>query len=221
MKTLCSVSAGVRPDPSSGTVSLQTFQLGDDVTIKCFSTKNSFGNTMVWYKQSTGQIPRLIALSYDYWKDFQFEKEFKDGRFIISASEDSFHLNITATTKDDIGKYYCGIVFLNKIGFISGAHLMLKDNNNQKVWDSMLLCLISSNVVFVIVIIALLVDHCKRWRKRQKGSKNVASPSYEIEDSDVNYASVSFASVPPARRSNNRHLSEYTEVNYKPRDHML
>ncbi|KAL1271786.1 hypothetical protein QQF64_030802 [Cirrhinus molitorella] len=138
------------------------------------------------------------------------------------------------------------MVFLNKIEFISGAHLMLKgneckdfkkgcdekevvngtilkntDKNNQKVWDSALLCLISSNVVFVIIIIALLVDHCKRWRKRQKGSKNVASTSYEIGDSDVNYAAVSFASVPPARRLNNRHLSEYSEVNYKPRDHML
>ncbi|RXN32911.1 G2 M phase-specific E3 ubiquitin- ligase-like protein [Labeo rohita] len=43
----------------------------------------------------------------------------------------------------------------------------------------------------------------------------------KIGDSDVNYAAVSFASAPPARRSNNRHLSEYSEVNYKLRDHML
>lgn len=81
---------------------------------------------MVWYKQSIGQIPQPIALSYNYWDNIQFENEFNDGRFDISASEDSFHLSITATIKEDIGKYYCGIVFLNKIEFISGAHLLLK-----------------------------------------------------------------------------------------------
>ncbi len=52
----------------------------------------------------------LIALSYNYWNNIQFENEFKDGRFDISASEDSFHLNITATTKEDIGQYFCGTV---------------------------------------------------------------------------------------------------------------
>ncbi|XP_016116598.1 uncharacterized protein [Sinocyclocheilus grahami] len=212
---------GGQPDNSGEIVSLQTFQLGDDVTVKCFLTKKSFDNTMVWYKQSTDQIPRLIALTHNYWKDIQIENEFKDGRFDISASEDSFHLNIKATTKEDIGKYYCGTVFLNKIEFISGAHLILKDNNNPKVWDPLLLCLISCNVVFVMVIIILLVDYYKNWRKRQKGSKNVASPSYEIGDSDVNYAAVNFASVPPARRSNNRHLTEYSDVIYKPRNPML
>lgn len=86
---------------------------------------------MIWYKQKIGQIPRLIALSYNYWNNIQFENEFKDGRFYISASEDSFHLNITATTKEDIGQYYCGTVFLNKIEFMSGAHLMLKGKINS------------------------------------------------------------------------------------------
>lgn len=43
----------------------------------------------------------------------------------------------------------------------------------------------------------------------------------QIVNSDVNYAAVSFASVLPARRSNNRHLAEYSEVNYKQREHSL
>lgn len=81
---------------------------------------------MVWYKQSNGQIPRLIAQPYNYWSGIEFKDEFKNGRFNISASEGSFHLNITAMTKEDIGIYYCGTVFLNIIEFISGANLMLK-----------------------------------------------------------------------------------------------
>uniref|UniRef100_A0A671N6G0 Uncharacterized LOC107679233 n=1 Tax=Sinocyclocheilus anshuiensis TaxID=1608454 RepID=A0A671N6G0_9TELE len=219
-----------RPDNSGEIVSLQTFQLRDDVTVKCFLTKKSFDNTMVWYKQSTDQIPRLIALTHNYWKDIQIENEFKDGRFDISASEDSFHLNIKATTKEDIGKYYCGTVFLNKIEFISGAHLMLKGKiystcylsaeNTAILWDPVLLCLISCNVVFVMVIIILLVDYYKNWRKRQK-EKKIYAFCLQIGDSDVNYAAVNFASVPPARRSNNRHLTEYSEVIYKPRNPML
>lgn len=81
---------------------------------------------MVWYKQSIGKIPRPIAISHNYWKQFELEDKFKNGRFNISTSEGSFHLNITAMTKEDIGIYYCGTVSLNQIKFISGAYLMLK-----------------------------------------------------------------------------------------------
>ncbi|XP_056318713.1 uncharacterized protein LOC130232760 isoform X2 [Danio aesculapii] len=197
---------GVQSNHSAEIVSLQTFQLGDDVIIKCFSSKNSVGNTLVWYKQSTGQIPR-----------------------------------ITATTKQDTGIYYCGTVFLNLLRFISGAHLMLQgteyqdvnmacgnipdgttvkdaDIKFQKEW---LLCLIFSNVVFVLVTIIILANRCIHWRKRLSGSENVASPSCEIRDSDVNYAAVSFASAPLTRRSNDRQMAEYSEVNLKSRDYMI
>ncbi|XP_039514690.1 uncharacterized protein LOC120469645 [Pimephales promelas] len=229
-------ASGVRPDHIRENVLLQTFQLGDDVTIKCFSIE-SFGSTMVWYKQSIGRIPRPIA--YNYWHYIEFKDEFKNGRFNISASQGSFHLNITAMTKEDVGIYYCGTLVLNSIQFISGVNLMLKgteskdfnvacgetpvvngttfknnESNNQKVWDPVLLCLISSNVVFVIVIVTLLVVQCKRWGNRHRGSTNLASPSCEIGDSDVNYAAVSFASVPPARRSNNILNTVITSVEY-------
>ncbi|XP_043099529.1 uncharacterized protein LOC122348280 [Puntigrus tetrazona] len=236
-------ASGVRPDNNGETLSLQTFQLGDDVTIKCFSAEEHFGKTMAWYKQRTGQVPCPIAISYNYVKNIQFENEFKDGRFNVLAREDTFHLNITATTREDIGKYYCGTVVLNKMEFISGAYLMLKgceykdinmgcderevmngttfkntDSNNQTAWDPVLLCLISINVVLVMLIIALLVNYFKRWRKGQKGFQN-ETPSCQIENSDVNYAAVSFASARPARRSNNK-LTEYSEVNYRQRDHL-
>jgi len=45
----------------------------------------------------------------------------------------------------------------------------ISESNNQKVWDPVLLCLISSNVVFVIVIVTLLVVQCKRWGNRHRG----------------------------------------------------
>ncbi|XP_056318712.1 uncharacterized protein LOC130232760 isoform X1 [Danio aesculapii] len=232
---------GVQSNHSAEIVSLQTFQLGDDVIIKCFSSKNSVGNTLVWYKQSTGQIPRVITISYNQLDKVKFVDEFKDGRFSILSTEDYFHLKITATTKQDTGIYYCGTVFLNLLRFISGAHLMLQgteyqdvnmacgnipdgttvkdaDIKFQKEW---LLCLIFSNVVFVLVTIIILANRCIHWRKRLSGSENVASPSCEIRDSDVNYAAVSFASAPLTRRSNDRQMAEYSEVNLKSRDYMI
>lgn len=45
----------------------------------------------------------------------------------------------------------------------------ISDNSNPKVLDPVLLCLISCNVVFVMVIIILLAGYYKNWRKRQKG----------------------------------------------------
>ncbi|XP_073764320.1 uncharacterized protein [Danio rerio] len=224
-------ASGVQSNHSAEIVSLQTFQLGDDVIIKCFLTKMSLGNTLVWYKQSTGQIPRVITISYNQLNKVRFVDEFKDGRFSVLPSEDSFHLKITAATKQDTGIYYCGKVFLNLIEFISGAHLMLQgakskdvnmdygkipvmngttikiaDSNSQKVWDFMLLCLISSTFI-VLIIITLTVDHCKHWRKSQKGPIEVASLLNKIGNSHGSYTVVSFASVRSARRSNSKHLS--------------
>nr|CAM46855.1 novel immune-type receptor 6b, allele 4 [Danio rerio] len=233
---LMCLASGVQSNHSAEIVSLQTFQLGDDVIIKCFSTRKSVGNTLVWYKQSTGQIPRAITISYNHKGDVIFEDKFKDGRFSILSSEDSFHLNITAATKQDTGIYYCGTVFLNLIQFISGAHLMLQgtqdvnmacenipNGTTVKGADSKFQkeCLIFSNVVFVLVTITLLADRCIHRRKRHRGPENVASPSCEIRDSDVNYAAVSFASVSPARRSNDRQMAAYSEVNLKSRDYMI
>nr|CAM46854.1 novel immune-type receptor 6c, allele 3 [Danio rerio] len=223
-------ASGVQSNHSAEIISLQTFQLGDDVIIKCFLTRKGVGKSLVWYKQSTGEIPRAITISYYNHKgEVIFDDEFKDGRFSILSSKDSFHLNITAATKQDTGIYYCGTVFLNLIEFISGAHLMLQgaeskdvnmdyrkipvmngttikmaDSNSQKVRDFMLLCLISSTFI-VLIIITLTVDHCKYWRKSLKGPIEVTSLLNKIGNS--HYTAVSFASVPPARRSNNKHLS--------------
>ncbi|XP_056318714.1 uncharacterized protein LOC130232761 isoform X1 [Danio aesculapii] len=222
---------GVQSNHSAEIVSLQTFQLGDDVIIKCLSTKISLSSTLVWYKQSTGHVPRAITISYNQLDNVKFKDEFKDGRFSILPSKDSFHLKITATTKQDTGIYYCGTVFLNLLRFISGAHLMLQgteskdgnmdygkipvmngttikiaDSNSQNVWNPMLLCLISSTFI-VLIIITLTADHCKLWRKRQKGPIEVASLLNKIGNSHENYTAVSFASISSARRSNNKHLS--------------
>nr|CAH68857.1 novel immune-type receptor 6b, allele 1 [Danio rerio]CAM46884.1 novel immune-type receptor 6b, allele 1 [Danio rerio] len=231
---LMCLASGVQSNHSAEIVSLQTFKLGDDVIIKCFSTRKGVGNTLVWFKQSTGQIPRAITISYNHKSEVIFDDEFKDGRFSILPSEDSFHLNITAATKQDTGIYYCGKVFLNLIEFISGAHLMLQGTQDVnmacenipngtivKGADSKFQkeCLIFSNVVFVLVTITLLADRCIHRRKRHRGPENVASPSREIRDSDVNYTAVSFASVSPARRSKDRQMAEYSEVN--SRDYMI
>ncbi|XP_051992181.1 uncharacterized protein LOC127650651 [Xyrauchen texanus] len=287
-------------------------------------------------------MPRPVALSYNYLTDISILDEFKNGRFTVSVSEKTFHLNIAATNKEDTGIYYCGTGFLNQLEFISGTYLILKgteskdlnieqqpallpvsqgdnvkiqckiliescaedhsvywfrhgatdshpailythsgghdqckrsseadskthrcvydfskrnislsddvgiyycaiaacgeimfgngttlkntDNKNEHIWDPLLLFLISSNVVFLIVTVTLLVDLCKNGRKRNGGSTKSESQSCEIGDSGIlNYAAVSFVPVPSSSRrsraSNNREMAEYSKVHYKPRDH--
>ncbi|KAL7880059.1 hypothetical protein SRHO_G00023130 [Serrasalmus rhombeus] len=108
-------------DATNGTI--QSVKLGDNVTIKCYMPQKSV-TTMVWYKQSIGQSPTPVALSYNYLSDTKFVDEFQNGRFNASPKRGSFHLNITAVTQEDTGTYYCGIVFLNRLHFVSWTFLM-------------------------------------------------------------------------------------------------
>ncbi|KAL7876162.1 hypothetical protein AOLI_G00111250 [Acnodon oligacanthus] len=102
---------------------IQSVKLGDNVMIKCYVPQKSV-TTKVWYKQSIGQSPRPVALSYNYLSNTKFVDEFQNGRFKASPKRGSFHLNITAVTQEDTGAYYCGIVFLNRLHFVSWTFLM-------------------------------------------------------------------------------------------------
>ncbi|XP_066538080.1 uncharacterized protein [Hoplias malabaricus] len=103
-----------------------TVRPGENATLECYMPFKRV-TTMVWYKQSIGQIPRPVTLMYNYIKDVKFQDEFKDGRFNVSLKSGSFHLSITAVTSQDIGTYYCGIIFLNQLEFLSWTVLMPTD----------------------------------------------------------------------------------------------
>uniref|UniRef100_A0A8B9GQI7 Ig-like domain-containing protein n=1 Tax=Astyanax mexicanus TaxID=7994 RepID=A0A8B9GQI7_ASTMX len=102
---------------------IQVVNLGDSVTIQCHLPQKRI-TTMVWYKQSVGQNPRPLAMVYNYVRETKFEDEFQNGRFNVYPEKGSFHLNIAAVGQEDTGAYYCGIVFLNELQFVSWTFLM-------------------------------------------------------------------------------------------------
>ncbi|XP_078137842.1 immunoglobulin lambda-1 light chain-like [Centroberyx gerrardi] len=95
-------------------VSFQTAELGDPVTIEC--QINSLIKNRVWYKLTTGRRLECVASihtsnSHHYSVNFNGIKN---------------DLSISATTWEDIGTYYCGVLYLNSIEFGTGTFLMLK-----------------------------------------------------------------------------------------------
>uniref|UniRef100_A0A3B1JJV0 Ig-like domain-containing protein n=1 Tax=Astyanax mexicanus TaxID=7994 RepID=A0A3B1JJV0_ASTMX len=102
---------------------IQVVNLGDSVTIQCHLPQKRI-TTMVWYKQSVGQNPRPLAMVYNYVRETKFEDEFQNGRFNVYPEKGSFHLNIAAVGQEDTGAYYCGIVFLNELQFVSWTFLI-------------------------------------------------------------------------------------------------
>nr|ACU27024.1 novel immune-type receptor 24 [Dicentrarchus labrax] len=106
-------------------VSFQMVKLGDSATIECHI--NSEMKKRVWYKLTTGKRLQLVStFNYQYNRTI-FADEFHHH----SAKSDKFrsHLRISATTWDDVGTYYCGVVNLNDIQFGPGTFLMIKGAN--------------------------------------------------------------------------------------------
>uniref|UniRef100_A0A3Q1FSZ0 Uncharacterized LOC110967689 n=1 Tax=Acanthochromis polyacanthus TaxID=80966 RepID=A0A3Q1FSZ0_9TELE len=104
-------------------VSVQTLNLGDSATIQCYI--KSLITTRVWYKLTTGRKLQLVASFDPIYLRSVYADEFKH-RYSVQSDGINSHLSITATSWDDIGTYFCGVMKLNDIHFGSGTFLMLK-----------------------------------------------------------------------------------------------
>uniref|UniRef100_A0A3B4C8E6 Ig-like domain-containing protein n=1 Tax=Pygocentrus nattereri TaxID=42514 RepID=A0A3B4C8E6_PYGNA len=159
-------------DATNGTI--QSVKLGDNVTIKCYMPQTSV-TTMVWYKQSIGESPTPVALSYNYLSDTKFVDEFQNGRFNASPKRGSFHLNITAVTQEDTGTYYCGIVFLNRLHFVSWTFLMPTETKVNNIKQPMLELVHPRDSVTLqcsVLTESCSGDHSVYWFRRGSGESH-------------------------------------------------
>ncbi|XP_069374909.1 uncharacterized protein [Paralichthys olivaceus] len=80
--------------------------VGDNLTFKCFYEK---GDKMIyWYKQTPGQKPRIIALTYKFSKEISLLNEFKNNsRFTLESTDVVSHLKISDVQLSDSATYYC------------------------------------------------------------------------------------------------------------------
>lgn len=103
--------------------SFQTVKLGDSATIKCYIKSEM--RKRVWYKVTTGKRLQLVAEFNSHYNRSELAKEFRQ-HYSLKFDRINSHLSITATAWEDVGTYFCGVVYLNNIEFGSGTLLILK-----------------------------------------------------------------------------------------------
>ncbi|XP_037537673.1 novel immune-type receptor 6b [Nematolebias whitei] len=144
-------------------VSEQTLKLGESATIECY-IKSSM-NKRVWYKLSTGRRLLLVAFFNTKYKRVEISSEF-DQRYSVKFDNNSSHLGISRASQEDVGTYFCGVMYLNDIRFGSGTSWILKGSERpQQEYNQANTALIVSNAVFGIVIILLSGIICRSRRK--------------------------------------------------------
>lgn len=107
--------------------SFKAVELGDTVTITCHI--HSPARHIMWYKLTTGK--RLQPISVEpvattdrFYNLTTFNKE--PHRYSVKYGKNNNHLSISATTGEDVGTYYCGLLNVKDIQFGSGTFLMVK-----------------------------------------------------------------------------------------------
>ncbi|XP_034471288.1 immunoglobulin kappa light chain-like isoform X2 [Hippoglossus hippoglossus] len=85
---------------------IKSVNVGDNLTLQCSYEERD--NRMYWYKQTPGQKPRIISMTYKISKDFPLLNEFKDNQsFTVETNDVVSHLNISDLQLSDSATYYC------------------------------------------------------------------------------------------------------------------
>ncbi|XP_053098280.1 uncharacterized protein LOC113547697 [Pangasianodon hypophthalmus] len=132
---------------------VKTVKRGENVTMECNFNVITNKDNLVWYRQSFGKLPQLLAKPYSNALGYTFDEGFNDSRFNVTVNDQKFDLNINELREDDGGEYFCGELEGNTIRFTSGTRLEFQDEetkhhgSTRKQTDSVTLqCSNSSNV---------------------------------------------------------------------------
>lgn len=106
-----------------------TADVGDNVTLHCFSMGDSKSHTTVWLKKRVGYNPCVMVTVSDQLK---YEDGFKLPRFGIEKKKKSCHLKIAHVEPSDEATYYCGFIpsSASSITFRNGTFLSVKGNEH-------------------------------------------------------------------------------------------
>ncbi|XP_069375354.1 uncharacterized protein [Paralichthys olivaceus] len=84
----------------------RSVDVGDNLTFKCIYNKEDM--RIYWFKQTPGQKPRIISVSYTFSKKIQIFNEFKNNsRFTLESTDVVSHLKISDVQLSDSATYYC------------------------------------------------------------------------------------------------------------------
>ncbi|XP_053344715.1 uncharacterized protein LOC128514845 isoform X2 [Clarias gariepinus] len=210
---------------------VKTVKPGEAVTMEC-NIKSRIN--LAWYRQSFGKVPQFFARQYGGTQGYIFATGFNDSRFSVTVKDQKFDLNINEIREDDGGEYFCGYVEGSTTGkFTSGTRLQFEDKGMKPCPTSgtpkttphatdggkrdMIFALIATNIISVIVIVALVGVLLKQQGKGASSS-NHQIPTNQADDEDVlNYAAVSFSKKPSSSRTSRdtSHQDVYAQVKIK------
>ncbi|KAG7328850.1 hypothetical protein KOW79_007024 [Hemibagrus wyckioides] len=112
-----------QPDP------LIAADVGDNVTLRCFTLENDISGYIIWYQQKIGHEPRIIVAVQH---ESSYENEFKPPKFNINKEKRKYHLKIAHVEPSDEAMYYCGYrKFLTRFG--NGTFLAVRGNEDVNV----------------------------------------------------------------------------------------
>ncbi|KAK9524525.1 hypothetical protein VZT92_016912 [Zoarces viviparus] len=120
-----SLSAAQLSDVSQP-VAFQAVKLGDSATIECHIKSEL--KKRVWYRFTPGEGLQLVA-AFNYFYNHTVFADESHFRYSVKFDRINSHLSISATTWEDAGTYFCGVLQFKDIQFGSGTFLMLKGAN--------------------------------------------------------------------------------------------
>ncbi|XP_053344719.1 uncharacterized protein LOC128514850 [Clarias gariepinus] len=223
-------------------LNVKTVNRGQAVTMECNISGDKNKYNLAWYRQSFGKVPQFFVRQYVGSPGYLYVEGFNDSHFSVTVKDQKFDLNIIKTREDDGGEYFCGYVEGTNLKFTSGTRLQFEgeemkpcptpgtlNKNTHSVTHQgsnsrdgegdfyQIIALIASNIISVIVIVALVGVLFKQQRKGSSSS-NHQTPTNQADDEDVlNYAAVSFAKKPSSSRTSRdtSHQDVYAQVKIK------
>ncbi|XP_058253223.1 uncharacterized protein LOC131357883, partial [Hemibagrus wyckioides] len=106
---------------------------GDCISLKCQFGYNHRTESVIWYKQSTGEMPRKIGEKIVY-KEVKFSKEFQNSGYNMQTTDNAIFLTIPNIKKDHEGLYYCAKSFsMENVTLSNGTFLAVTDDRDVKV----------------------------------------------------------------------------------------
>jgi hypothetical protein len=110
---------------------VQRVQIGDQVILNCVFSKQVYNEgNMFWFKQVTGQIPRVVAKMQKNQSRPELHKEFRNShlRMEKAQADGIYRLTIQKMEPTDEAVYYCVYITDCEVNFINGTFLVLKGN---------------------------------------------------------------------------------------------
>uniref|UniRef100_A0A3B5L238 Ig-like domain-containing protein n=1 Tax=Xiphophorus couchianus TaxID=32473 RepID=A0A3B5L238_9TELE len=101
--------------------------VGGNVTLQCSFDEEEA--SYFWYKQSLGQKPQLISMSYKLEKESTFYGRLKDDpRFSLETEVGKSRLNISNLHSSDTGTYLCASSLSVLLKFVKCVTVVVKDS---------------------------------------------------------------------------------------------